>query len=535
VYIIRNRRYPVDIWSVKKFGLEEWCKTLFWPVPDWKLRALYNDVDELYIKIINEVDSEIGDAFSVIFNLTAEYYVSFINALMVVEQLRKAGFSIEYSKIARHYPELVGGDQSVSSQIMKGFLPRSPSAWERIRGAARSILEQGKYHGLDLSYYFGISHMPHYLCCYYPDRDKQWYAKSHGKNITIIHPRQLIPKRPFRHANNFSENDRVVYRLISGLGKIAEKYNVCLNTFHIDRLQGMTLSCLRSAGDYIVQIRQLLQLRKQTAILVDGLGNFFKRSLCVAGRREGFRMVGFTHGNTVGMNRVATFSYVDMAMVDTYVVPTKGSVRLFSKLQGQYRLQYESKAEVISSDNDSYKKMWMENRRKQLPPAIKTVMVVECAITGKVDRDVYYFWPYQVDLILRVGKFMSKLGVKTILKRHPDRLAESEGLYDSYFDELMIEPFEQVYEKADALFFPYITSTTFGFSLLTNKPIIFFETMLGSVWGELYEPLKKRCRVVPSRLDAEGRLIFDEDAFVEALQRKPEQPDDEFIRMYMFP
>jgi hypothetical protein len=530
-----KKTFPVDIWSVKKYGVEKWRKTLFWPVSDWELRSLYNDVDGAYVKTINETHLDLDGPFSVMFNLISEYYVSFIHAVMVVERLRNAGFSIEYSKSARHYPGLVDGNQSVLGLRRKGFPPRSPSTWERIRGRARSILEQGKYHGFDLSYYLGLSHRPHYLCFHYPDRDKQWYAESRGAKITIVHPRQFMPKGPFRPANNLPGTDQAVHRLISGLGEIAEKYGVHLNASHIEHLQGLTMSHLGLVRDYIVQIRQLLRLREQTSFLVDGLGNLFKRSLCIAGRREGFRTVGFTHGNTVGMNSFGTFAYVDLAMVDTYVVPTEASARLFSKLQGRYRLPHDRRVEIVSSDNDMYNKVWEDNRRKPLPSSIKTVMVIECPMTGSVNRDVYLFWAYQVELTLRVAKLMRKLGVKTILKRHPDRLAESEDLYDPYFDELMIEPFEKVYEVADALFFPYISSTTFGFSLLTNRPIIFFETMLNSVWDELHEPLKRRCRVVPSWLDANGRLVFEEDAFIGALMQEPEEPNDDFVRKYMFP
>lgn len=528
------KKFPVDIWSVKKYGVEEWYQTLFWPVPDKELRSLYNDVDEFYIKIINQADPELGDAMSVIFNLIVDYYVSFVHVQMVVKRLRQAGFSIEYSPSARHYSEVVNADQGMLALTRKGFPPRSPSTKERVRGRIRTVLENIKYHKLNLNSYFEPSRKQNYLCFYYPDRDKQLYANSHGKKITIVHPRQFMPKGPFAPAN-LPKLEPTVRELISGVREIAEKYGVYLDVYQIEHFQDLTMTSLGLVGDYITQIRELLHSREPTSFLVQGLGNIFKRSLCVAGRREGFKMVGFTHGNTVGMNSFGTFSYVDLAITDAYVVPTKASVKLFSKLQKRYPVPYDRQVEIVSSDNEVYKKIWQENRKKALPSSIKTVMVIESPITGNLDRDVYFFWPYQVELILRVGKLMRKWGFKTILKRHPDRLAESEGVYDSYFDELMVEPFEKVYDKADALFYPYISSTTFGFSLLTNKTIIFLEEMLGSVWNELHDPLKKRCRVVPSWLDSTGKLMFNQDMLRDALQKEPGPPDEDFVQKYMFP
>ena len=142
---------------------------------------------------------------------------------------------------------------------------------------------------------------------------------------------------------------------------------------------------------------------------------------------------------------------------------------------------------------------------------------------------------YQLDLILRLGLFLRSKGLKTILKRHPDRLAESDGLYNDFFDKLIIEPFESVYEIADAYIFTNIATTTFGFALLTNRPVIFFETFLNEVWEEVHKSLRKRCRVIPSKMESDGLMLFDKDALAKAIRKKTEEPDTEFAQKYMLP
>lgn len=525
--------FPVDVWAVKRMGVDAWLDGFPWPVSDLQMRALYRDVDEMYVNLINEVDPDLSDAFTVIFNSTAEYFVSVLNALLVKSRLREAGIPLDCTPGTRHFSERTAGPEDLSGLTLKGFLPPLPSSWDRFRGVARSTLDQIKYRGLDARTLLGISRERDCLCFYHPTPQNQWYAKSIGKGITIVHPRQFMPRRPIAAGESLPGESQAVDRLVDGLERVAGLHGILLEDANLEQFRNVIRRCIGPVGGYISQIRGLLRLRKPTEILVDGLGNSFKRGLCVAGRREGFRMVGFTHGNTAGMSKIPGFAYVDMAMVDTYVVPTRASARLFTGMQEKYRLQHDRKTEMVSMDDEGGRKLWMENRDKPVAPAIRSVLIVENPILDNINRDLYLYWPHHLELLLRIGKNLRKTGVRTILKRHPDRLKESEGLYEPYFDEVLVERFEKVYENSDALFFPYICTSTFGFSLLTTKPIIFFETMLDSVADELHELLKKRCRVIPSRFDSKGKLLFDEKSLLEAISRPPEAPDTGFIERYM--
>jgi hypothetical protein len=226
--------------------------------------------------------------------------------------------------------------------------------------------------------------------------------------------------------------------------------------------------------------------------------------------------------------------YIELSMVDTFVVPTQGAVELVSMAVEKFLHPYGKDVEIVSCDSDEYERIRRLNRSKAPPPSIKKVMLLEFPLTELWYIGSYgLFWPYQLDLCLRIAKLMRRCRIKTILKRHPNRLKESEGVYDCYYDELLTAPFEEVYDEADAYIFPNIATTTFGFSLLTNKPVIIFESALEDVWEPARELLRKRCRVVPSWIAEDGRLMFDEDRLVDALLEPPEEPNDEFIERYM--
>lgn len=529
-----QRAFPLDIWSVKEYGLNEWSERLFWPVTDVEMRALYAEVDGLLVKTANSVSREMSDGICVLFSVLAEYFVAYVNARIVLHRTGKEGLTPAFRSTTRFYPELSGNRKGLPKPDWYGRLPKQPTAYEKIRALIKNFVDAGKLHGYGPGRFLRRSDKPDYLCFHYPSPDKQAFAASRGRKIRILHPRHFMPKYVEGAVPIVPEDQKTVDGLINRLRELAMRYGVVLDARECGDLNALTLSSLRRVCDSIDQIRPMLRKLDKTSIMLDGLGNLFKRCFSMAARIEGHQVVGFTHGNTVGMGKVGTFSYVEIAVVDEYVVPTASSARFFSDLQRKFRLQESRKAEIVSTGDDSYRKMWDRERSKPLPAAVKTVMIVECAITGLADRDIYYFWPFQVDLTLRVAKSMRGKGIRTILKRHPDRLAESGSLYDAYFDEVIADRFENVYERADALYFPYISSTTFGFSLLTNKPIIFFDTMLETVWEDMHKPLRKRCRVVPSEFDGQGRLAYDEKAFLDALLKKPEKPDDEFVEKNMF-
>ena len=105
------------------------------------------------------------------------------------------------------------------------------------------------------------------------------------------------------------------------------------------------------------------------------------------------------------------------------------------------------------------------------------------------------------------------------MKRHPDRLNESEGVYKNYFDSVISKPFESVFSDADAILFTDITSTTFPFILEQNKPVIIFKTALDFfIAVENHENIKSICTIIPSHFDNDNNFIFEEKDLLDSLQ-----------------
>jgi len=526
------RYFPVDIWSVKKYGIDKWRAELFWLVPETEFLLVQKAVDAAYANAIRKTTPELGDMLFALYSLTL-HYTMFIHAVIVVERARSAGLSILHDPAMAYYDGLLNDDREIVG-LSLGQLPPKPSGWQRFKAHTWASLEEIKHHGGDLVYYLGTRKRPQILAWGRPTRDRVLYAQAQNKKITIVHPRQWMPLQAAQPPTALLGSDLVVDDLVQSLQDITANYGVSLKQTHSEYLRSLTADCLREVGTYVEGIKQKVRRQDKTVILTNNIGSLLSRCFCVANRHEGNQVVGFPHGHNIGQDNTSLVVHQEFSMADVYAAPTNGSAALFMKTQDQYPLPHGRRVEIVSLNNPAWEELWKENSTKPPPSSIKTVMFIEYPLTPHRHYAVYTFWAYQLELLLRVAIFTRELGIRTVLKRHPDRLKESENLYDDYFDELISIPFEEVFDVADAYFCPHIVSTTFPFALLTNKPVIILDTMLEGVWQEVRESLRKRCRVVPSWFDANGRLMFDEDAFAEVLMRKPEEPDDEFVKKYMF-
>ncbi|HEC65179.1 MAG TPA: hypothetical protein ENI23_07795 [bacterium] len=140
----------------------------------------------------------------------------------------------------------------------------------------------------------------------------------------------------------------------------------------------------------------------------------------------------------------------------------------------------------------------------------------------------------QIDLELRIVNILKKAGYKVIYKNHPDG-----NLSDSIIDffgsnvQTVSERLEEVMSHADAFLFYHSRSTTFGQALCTNKPIIYINGGWEDWLPEIYELIVKRCCIVSAHFDERNRLIINEEELLDALARKPVEPNFEFANSYI--
>jgi len=530
--------FPVNVWSVKECGVEQWLREyLKWPVSNDEFFSLSTEIDEIYVDCILNATSIVSDVLLVLYKLTFEY-ASFIHALIVVERLHDSGFDIGCSNSDFYYKSLSEKNENIKGLFeyyKSKLLPKLPSFYRRAEGRVKAPLRSLKHFGIGCNFFSSSNRSTPCIAMGLPEQELVEFAESQKRKIRFFYPFPVKPAFNKASSNDLSTFENIATRIIKGVENISFKYGIRLETAHIDYLFNLTIKAFNNVNINIKEIEKVLKKFKETSILLNGFGTTLVRSICIAGTRTNHQIIGSNHGNSMGIFTFDAFANVDLSLVDTYLVPTKGAKKLFCKTMDAYPLSSRRQAKIFSYDSTRYRDIWQENRQKPIPSKIEQIMLVEYPMIETRSKSILGFWHHQLELILRLGLFLRSKGLKTILKRHPDRLAESDGLYNDFFDKLIIEPFESVYEIADAYIFTNIATTTFGFALLTNRPVIIFETFFNEVWEEVHEPLKKRCRVIPSKMESDGSMLFDEEALAKAIRKKPEEPDTEFIRKYMLP
>ena len=248
---------------------------------------------------------------------------------------------------------------------------------------------------------------------------------------------------------------------------------------------------------------------------------------------RGQEVVGFHHGNYMGEQPNHLTGIAEYGVCDTFVAPTTTSAGWIARKYAQG--PQPRPVRFVSADTDHYRRLH-EGMRSAARPAGTDVMIV--GYPPNWNRHYDYAGHHaliQLDLELRLATCLRRAGWRMLLKIHPEWRTLSGRLWAGRVDEIVEAPLEQCWQKASAFLFPRASTTTFGFCLCTNRPVVLLDVE-GQPWNrEAYDLLRGRCRMVPAHIDPQNRVRFDEDRLLAALRRPPEDIDFNYVEQVMYP
>jgi hypothetical protein len=268
-------------------------------------------------------------------------------------------------------------------------------------------------------------------------------------------------------------------------------------------------------------------------LLATGLGKLVHRLFCASWRYAGGEVIGFTHGNSYCYSGSNPGIIKQLSLVSQYVTVTAGHKEILQKAKEEFSCGLKM-GNITVLKKSHYKQLYTELQRKKPVNKIKKIMLVGFAMT-----DYYYpFYPSdntftQLELEIRLATILRSKGYCVLYKPHPVALNKVEGLFDGYADEVIKPRFEEVFDKADCIMFGSFTTTAFGFSLHTNKPIVLIEAK-GNYWyPRVFELIKKRCSVVEAEA-VDGKIVFDEKDVLDAIENSLENINYEILHEFAF-
>lgn len=530
-----KKQFPIDVLSVKEFGIDYWYEHLsIWPVHDKEALRIKDDIQRMYIKLIETTPPEIQDCLIALFKLTIKYE-NIIHISLVIDRLNKSGYDIKFqsnSDIIFDKEKRCIDKNKLEMYIKKGLWYENESTKKRIIGKLKAFLNQLRF-GIRRGFAIIPCKNPYLSIQGPPTNELHTFAENQKKKIKFIFPYNLIPQKKFY--DTFVEFlPSVKATLHQGISEIVSKYGVPLGESDVELISALSVECIVNIFKEFKEIKRYFNGKKSTSVLLTSLGIISTRVVAIAALRCGQKVIGAIHGNNVGMVLTRTIALIDFPIVNIYLVPTNGSATVYKQLKNNTPYVNKTDIQIVSTNTDKYRMLYLQNMKMNLPATIRSVMLVEYPLTETRYDDVLAYWPYQLELMIRIGKILQKHKLKAIMKLHPDRMKESKGLYNSSFDEIITERFESIADRADAYILTNIGTTTFGFMVTTNRPIILFSSILSNVPEKILELLCKRCRIIPSIINDESKLVFGEDALYEALNMKNIQPNIELLENYMF-
>jgi len=519
---------PVDIWSLKEYGLDKWLNKFDWPVNHEEFKGLFDDVQQLYAEITTRFQG-CKDIF-LTDQLVADGLIYFLHSLAVVERYKSKGFDVVYSERSFYFPQILQDQTEVP--LLRKPMPKIPTLQEKLRGLAAEL----KINGVEMGHGLRAlksSRQGTYMCfdLYGHSRDYPIkYAASNSKKLIFIHPRRLIPTiKQRKHPSSVVSQATAIF--ICELERIAENFGIKSFKKYAPWIQRDLERRQAKIESYLDGIKKTLAEIKPEKIIAQSLGALHTRMILLAAQKLGIETIGISHGNGGAhiLNNYLT-PYM-LNVTDTYLASSIGFKSVLERSVKSFHSLYRHHVKVEFFQSQSKEIAPAKPSRRREKHGIKRVFFMETGIT-QARYFVPWFWPYQIEFNIRCSQLIQSVGVEVCLKRHPELLEESDGIYDTAFNSTIEAPFEQIYDNTDAYIFPFFGTSSFGFAVQTNKPIITFENSFDHIWKEEADLLRRRCIIIPSWYGVEGKLLFDEQKLKEALTKKHGEIDREYINRF---
>lgn len=288
---------------------------------------------------------------------------------------------------------------------------------------------------------------------------------------------------------------------------------------------------------YTRYIDKQLPAIKGNKLLITHVGNEYYRLFGFAWKKMVGEVFTFAHGNnfinTYKPNPM--FFISNMGMSNNFVVSSEGEAKLIHETRKNFTPPLAKDCNVVQLD--SMNKSIYDRLQKELPPvdAVKKVMLIGTPFT--YHYPAYHPGSNVMPLMhqeIRLLKLMKECDVERIYKAHPDTMSEIKGLFEPYTEHIETINFEKVMNTADCFVFTTHATTTFGYALLSNRPIILFYNPNYSWHPDVLELLKKRCYLIETTQLDNDQITFDQEQFKKLLKAPVKEPNYDVLEKYAF-
>lgn len=525
--------YPIDIFGVKSIGVEEWMSSYYAPVIWKEYQVIYMDIFSSYATVLKKYDDEII-YWLAISNVKLTLLVSkYIFDLLRLSRLEEAGYDHVVGRAGKKSIHASSNLTELTNYKLIDVSFVHSGRGERIRDILRTVKYNIPFIA-NRNFLKNIS-KPYFLVGARTCKEIASYCNANGISPVQIFPMLFAQSGTSRCVSDLQGSglQRFVHDFLSMVG---EQYPIFRNS-NYGLLEDDINECFKYSSMYFHNCAAVLKKIRRKTLLVEGIGNSSHRLFSSAWRYSEGEVVGFVHGNAYCTSyNPGGITDGTLSILNKYVASSRGSEKILKRAASDFPLGLTVSAEITHTTQNIYRTLFEDMQKKDAVHEIKTIMLI-----GFPMNDQLYVWLPGGNafsflyLELRLIMLLRQSGYYVIYKTHPDRLNEADGIFEKYADKVLrTERFEDVYEMADCLLFTHPHTTTFGFSLMTKKPIVLVSPG-GEVWfpGAL-ELIKKRCCLVDAGTDDFGRITFKDRDVIEAVKASPTNINYDILHEFAF-
>jgi hypothetical protein len=492
-----------DMTAIRNFGMQYYQSHYFWPVPDDEYQEFVHFMHRVYIRLIIDLSDNAFDIALIEYKLVSEMFEGVFHYNYLTEFSKSNNINLEVGRESKNYryPDWKKFSSFYSKQVfpfgrVKRYVRRVAKnivfnkhlpIWKIIKGflTPSAVVGIGSFDILKKEYVVNNN-----IYC------------DHRDWPDLISSDANVAKN--NRATNWSKE--VVNKVIKPfLKEMKDHKSMFVHDVDFVIIENAWINRVKDLSNIYSDL--ISTKNKPKVLLVTEMAKFHSRMITMAYQREGCRVLGFHHGNDVGLTVYKIGHDIGRAHCKEIVVPTQGIAHQFRKIYSQSLIEKRVKTKYISTNSNLYKDLATINGHRV--KRIKRIMLMGTpANPNRYIHEQGQFFYIKVDLEFRIMNDLIKNGFEVVYKAHPDRLQEIKGLFESQADEYNAEPFEKVWDSVDAYVFTDTASTTFGFSLATNKDIFLFNNTADERNPYLDSLLKKRVNLIPMFLDGENRMQY---------------------------
>ena len=517
-YLNRTENFfALDSFSVKKIGVEKWHKKFYWPFTINFFPELNHVIIMSLLELINDSTSTEKDLLLINYSDFNSGLTIYIHHHLLFENIFKKNHSplfedsLRVKNVHKDLPlnSKLYWDEIINKKKLKQILSRpiknQISFKDRVLFRLNVIQKN-------------IKNNPKAFGNYFKNKRSRILIGERFSNEMLSFNKENLFRLPIE-AINISKNPAT-----ENIKKIVDKFFEILHAntknkfvnINFNSFKDVISSNLQLSHDYCKYFEKNLKKYSECKVFANHLSHPLIRSFCIGAKRNKIQTFGFPHGNYIGSQSALWVQLMFFGVVENFVCPNEGSLDLYIKSEKKLRTLINKKTTLVPNKNSNY----FKNIYNFSIPKIsnddkkKKIMFVEVGLS-----DTAYYWPFYLDLTLKVAKALKNKEFELILKKRPERLEDSKHIYDNFFDTIITEPFEKVYKNADIFVFFEFGTTTFPVAALSKSPIIGFSHTLNQHWKEYQALINQRCEIIETNFDNKNSLIFCKKTLLSKLKK----------------